>query len=269
MLGQQIASRSAPAGAAALATCLCSTAKFSMGGLFLAGGVVALNLHAGLAVVAAGLVLWGLAKRSSGAAARAVLGFGLLAAGYLLAPPAVMSRSAIHTPMSLVGFALTLLGFAALAWAFFAAYPTRKPGAAAATTGSLAAAAGCSCCMATGAMVWLGAAGGMAVPPSPYADGVPFVLFVAVALAGVYRLAGARPMLIALGGATVALLGDEALKPLLADDIERFPRLLVTLAGMGVVMWGVSRAFVQARCPLPAAQPQREPAGSEAALAGV
>jgi hypothetical protein len=255
----QLGAGSATAGAGVLATCLCSTAKFTLGGLALAGGVVAVNVHAALILLAAGFVMAGLATRSPGAAMRAGLGFALLAGGYLLAPPAVMSRTAIHTPSNLLGFGLTLAGVAAVVWAFLMAFPTRHPRAATFAAGGFGAAAGCSCCMATGALVWLGAAAGLTVPQSPFADGLPFALFMGIAVAALHRLAGRRVALLALAGAVVAFAGDEALKPLLPDDIERFPRLLATLAGMMIVAGAFARAFEGARSPTAPAPLTSEP----------
>lgn len=239
----QLGAGSSAAGAGVLATCLCSTSVFTLGGVALGGAVVALNLHAALFSLAGGLVVAGLASRSPLAGGRAALGFALLVVGYLLAPPAVMSRSAVHTTEHLVGFGFTVAGVAAVVWGFLTAFPTRKPRPAALAAGGFGAAAGCSCCMATGALTWLGAATGLSIPAAPFADGLPFALFMGIAIAGLYRLAGPRPALLALAGAVLAFAGDEALKPLLADSVERVPRLLATLAGTLVVMAAFARAF--------------------------
>jgi hypothetical protein len=117
--------------------------------------------------------------------------------------------------------------------------------------------------MSTGALVWLGAAAGLSLPNGILLDGLPFALFMVIAVAALHRLAGPRYALLALGGAVLAFAGDEALKPLLTDGIERLPRLVATLSGMMVVAWTFARAF--------AASARRSPAalGAQAELGDV
>jgi hypothetical protein len=104
-------------GAGVLATCLCSTTEFALGRVALAGFTASLNLHAALVLLAAAFAIGGLLTRSPLAAARATLGFTMLAAGYVLGPPAVMTRTTEQSPARLVGFGFTLVGVGLVVWA--------------------------------------------------------------------------------------------------------------------------------------------------------
>lgn len=236
--------RAAGVGAAVLATCWCSIDKIAFGtaGAGMLGTRFGANLYTGVFLLALALILVGLASRSRAAGIPALAGVLLLTGGLVLSPPSAMHYT---TPalLEIAGFVLMLGGAGALVWAFLRAFPTRRPRSAACAASGFGAAAGCACCVSSGAVAGFAVAMGATIPAAPWQDGIPYALFMAIAIGGLYKLAGGRWALLALAGAVVAFGGDEALKPLLADDYELLPRLVVTLAGTGLVVWAFAGAF--------------------------
>lgn len=236
--------RSAAIGATILAACWCSIDRIVLGaaGTGMLGTRFGTNIYTGIFLGALVLILAGLARRSVAARGPVAAGVVLLAGGLVLSPPSAMHYT---TPAlsEIFGFVLMLGGAAAVVWAFLRAFPTRRPRSAACAAGGFGAAAGCACCVSSGAVAGFAVALGATIPAAPWQDGIFYAVFMAVAVAGLYRLAGPRWALLALAGAVVAFGGDEALKPLLPDQYELLPRLAITLAGTGVIMWAFAGAF--------------------------
>lgn len=239
------AGRSAGAGATILATCFCSIDKIVLGaaGVTMLGTRFGPNLYTG--VFAAGLALLGvgLGLRSSSARFPALAGVLLLGGGLVLAPPSAM-HGVEPTTANLAGYGAMVLGAAALVWGFLRAFPTPKTGPAACSAGAFGAAAGCSCCVASGGIAGFAVALGFTIPDPPLADGIFYVPLMAVAAVAMYRFAGGRWALLVAAGALLAFGGDEVLK-ILPDAVELLPRLVVTLAGTALVVWAFGRAFSQ------------------------
>lgn len=244
VLAGQGSGRSAAIGATVLAACWCSIDRIVLGAgaAGMLGTRFGANLYTGIFLGALALILVGLVRRSAEARLPAALGVGLLGGALVLSPPSAMHYTT-PTLAEIGGFVLMLGGAAAVVWAFLRAFPTRRPGAAACAAGGFGAAAGCACCVSSGAVAGFAVALGATIPAAPWQDGIFFVAFMAVAVAGLYALAGPRWALLALAGAVVAFGGDEALKPLLADQYELLPRLAITLAGTGIIMWAFTGAF--------------------------
>lgn len=236
--------RSAAVGATVLAACWCSIDKIVLGagGMGMLGTRFGVNLYTGVFLAALTLILVGLARRSQAARIPAAAGVVLLAGALVLSPPSAMHYTT-PTLSEIGGFVLMIAGAAAVVWAFLKAFPTRRPGAAACAAGGFGAAAGCACCVASGAVAGFAVALGATIPAAPWQDGIFYAAFMALAVAGLYRLAGPRWALLALAGGVIAFGGDEALKPLLPDQYELLPRLAITLAGTGVIMWAFTGAF--------------------------
>jgi hypothetical protein len=247
MLSAALGTRGSIAGAALLSTCVCSIDKIAFGAA--AGGMLSTRFGANLYTLISGtalvLIVTGLAARSRAAGVRAAVGAVGLGAGLALSPPSVM-HGTLPSAAQLAGFTLTIAGMAAVVWAFLTTFSTQQPGADTCCAGGLGCAAGCSCCVTSGAVSSLLVAVGVTLPPAPFADGIPYIVFMSVALLGLYHLGGRRLTLLASTGAVIAFGGDETLK-LLPNDVELLPRLIVTAIGTGVVFWAVARGFQTAR----------------------
>jgi hypothetical protein len=238
-----LGTRGSIAGAALLSTCVCSIDKIAFGAA--AGGMVSTRFGANLYTLSFGtalaLIVAGLAARSRAAGVRAAVGALGLGVGLALSPPSVM-HGTVPNAAQFAGFALTIAGMAAVVWAFLTTFSTEHPGADTCCASGLGCAAGCSCCVTSGALSSLLVAAGVTLPPPPFADGIPYVAFMTVALLALYQLAGPRLTLVAFVGAVIAFGGDETLK-LLPNDVELLPRLMVTALGTGIVFWAVARGF--------------------------
>ena len=255
----------APAGATLLATCVCGMGQIVFGVAAARSMAVAANsfgatIFTGIMALATAMIVFGLWGRSRAAGRRAVLGGVLFWLGYLLAPPMVMNARHAHTSAHLIGFLVVLAGIAGLVWAFLTAFPARNRRAATGAAAGFGAAVGCSCCLASGAATWLAVAlTGVTIPGGPFGDGIPYVIFMGAAVVFLQRLGGNRVAALALAGAVVSFGGDEVLK-LLADDIERLPRLIVAFAGTAIIMVAFARGFSPAPPTVPAVlSPDDEP----------
>lgn len=261
-ISERTASRMAAVGAAVLATCFCSIDRIVLGaaGAGMLGTRFGPNLYTSIFMGALALILVGLSFRARAARPQAFAGVLLLGSALALSPPSAMHYTT-PAPSEIAGFVLMLAGAAALVWGFLRAFPTRRPRAAACATGGFGAAAGCACCVSSGAVAGFMVTLGFTMPAAPWQDGIYFVPFMALAVAGLYQLGGSRWAVLALLGALVAFGGDEALKPLLAPEAALLPRLAITLAGTGLVVWAFAGAFGQMRRGQPAVRtgPAPEP----------
>lgn len=243
---------SAAAGGTLLATCLCPAGRILFGGgTAMASTRPGINVYTIVLGTAALLIVLGLGRISRRAAILATAGAATFFVANLVAPQPTMAARALgtHGPQHFLGFALLLTGIGLIVSGFLSAFPTRRnTGASRCAAGAFGAAAGCACCVSIGSAVWLGVGAGAlsAIPASPWADGVPFMALMLVAALALHRVAGPHWALLALAGAVIAIGGDEGLKPLLADDIELLPRLLVTLLGTATIMYAFVRGFAAA-----------------------
>lgn len=248
--GGNVASRSTAVGVTLLATCLCQMDRivFGTGAAGMLGTRFGANLYTGLFGTALLLIAAGLVVRRRDVTRWAAFGVAGMGAGLLLSPPSAM-HGTLPTGLQITGYVAMLAGAVALVWGFLQAYPTRRPGPARMAAGGFGAAAGCSCCVNSGAIAGLAVAAGATLPGAPLVDGIPYVLFMAVAIYGLHRLAGRRYALVALAGAVLAFGGDEGLKPLMDGRIELIARLAVSGAGTALVVWAFARAFGSSRRP--------------------
>lgn len=259
-------------GAGILAVCSCGTATGTVA-LLGAAGVAATNpmVHPLFIGTGAVLMTWGLWQRRRRAGLLALAGVLLIAGGALLAPASIMTRAGIpHPPGHLAGFGLYLAGAAVIVAAFLTAFRPPKEGGVMAAAG-MGFAAGCTCCMATGSLVGLLGTFGIGMP---WIYTQPVVFFGAMALVtwGLWRMAGWRTAAFAPAGALVLWGGPDVLRsiaeemPLFGVNMRWAPAYLITLAGIGIVMFGFVRAYrvaaAEAACevpPPPAVPPAREP----------
>ena len=240
--------RIAAGGVAVLMACACGAGASSAKLLTMSGLAVTSKLpHSLLLGIGALAVTFGLARIHRMAAGIAAGAFIALAAAAAWTPPTVMSGK--HLPWNgtqVAGGVLYLLFGAALAYAFWLAFPARRPGAAATALAGTAVASGCSCCMVTGAVAGLAvtAGGSQAVflsMPSVFAAGL------AVAAIGLVRMGGMRtlPWLVAgglltrFGGRGLQLIGDWNVGDV---NLRFIPGYLVYLLGAALVMkaWAVA-----------------------------
>lgn len=239
-----LAGGSPVAGAGALATCMCTFSSVGFGATAAGGlALVPFNLQAGLIVAAAGLVLFGLSRRSRKGAFLALAGFGVMGIGYLLAPPAIMNADALpYSAAQLFGFALYPAGAAFLVAGFLAGFRTSRPLAAGTSMSGVALASGCSCCMVNGALNGLGAGAGLSLT-----GGGVFLAGMGVAVAGLARMGGLRPALLAVLGGVLAW-NAPAVADLFLSGAARAPvSVSFRFAGWMTVMGGFALAYHVAR----------------------
>lgn len=240
--------RRALAGTTVMMACACGAGNSSAKLMTMAGMPMTAKLpHSLLLLVGMALIFsafWQIHRRAAGIAAVAFVTLGVAA---ILTPPMMMSASKLPWHgMQLVGAALYLISSAALAYAFFLAFPSPRPGATATALAGTAVATGCNCCMVTGAIAGLAvtAGGSKAVFLSN-----PTVFFSGLALAavGLSFLRGVRPIPWLIAGAVITRWGGNALKYLgdwMVGEVNlRFiPGYMIYLIGAGLIMtaWAVA-----------------------------
>ncbi|HET7712129.1 MAG TPA: hypothetical protein VFL80_09395 [Thermoanaerobaculia bacterium] len=253
--------RSSLAGAAVMAACACGAGNSSAKLITMAGLPATAKLtHPVFLAVGALLIFTGLLQMNRRAAAISVAGFAMLIAGSILTPPMMMSVA--NTPWQMpqmIGALFYLLFGAALGYAFWLAFPSPMPGAAATGIAGTVAATGCNCCMVTGAIA------GMMVTAGGSKDVFlrnPTVFFsgIAVAAVGLAMIRSWRPLPWLLAGAVVTRWGGEALK-LTGDwvvgtvNLRFIPGYIIYLIGAGLVMTAWAVAYEPTRV-----RPSEEPA---------
>lgn len=244
-------------GVAVMAACACGAGNSSAKLLTMAGMHATPTLtHPIFLGIGALLIFSGLFAINRLAAAIAAGGFLFLVAGAALTPPMLMSSA--HLPWEgaqLLGALFYLIFGAALGYAFFRAFPTPFPRAAATGIVGTVVATGCNCCMVTGAVAGLvvSAGGSKAIFLTN-----PTVFFSGIAIAGVglAMLRGWRPLPWLLAGAVVTRWGGNLLRVtgdwMVGDVNMRFiPGYLIYLIGAGLVMTAWAVAYERSRSQSP------------------
>lgn len=255
--------RSALTGVAVLMACACGAGANSAKLL----GTSAKLTHSVMLSVGVVLVVYGLWRIMRPAALIAIGGFVALVAGAALTPPMMMSSSNVPWAATQVGGGVLYLLFAAaLAYAFFVAFPSPRPVAFATALGGTAIASGCSCCMITGAVAGLASTAGG--DPAIFMR-MPVVFFtgIAVAAVGLARLAGFRPIPWLVAGALLTQFGGRGLQ-LLGDwmvggvNLRFIPGYLIYLLGAGLVMkaWAVAYEPIRTQHEQPVTGTMPQPA---------
>lgn len=231
---------SSVAGAGLLTTCMCTFGSVGFG-LMAAGGLAAIpvNLQAGLTLAAAGLILYGVSRRSRKGAFRAFVGFAILGAGYFLAPPSIMNSGALpYSASQLFGFGLYPVGAGFVVAGFLTAFRSAQPLAAGTAMSGVALASGCACCMVNGALNGLGAGAGLSL-----SGGGVFLAGMGLAGAGLARMGGLRPMILAAAGAALVWHAP-AVADLFLSGAARAPvSVSFRFAGWTLVLGGIVLAY--------------------------
>ena len=256
--------RASLGGTSIVMACACGTAASSVQLLALGGvGATTKLVHPLFLGVGAALIIYGLWRTARVSAYIALAGFAVLGVGAAITPPSVMtmtgglaSESGIMamganpgvpwSGMHMFGASLYVVAAAIIGYAFWLAFPSRKPGASALAIGGVALATGCTCCLVDGAVA------GMAVTAGASAafESTPMIYWSAlgaVAL-GLYRLGGVRAAMWVPIGAAVVKFGPSALK-LTGDwmaagvNLRFIPSYLLTVAGAAIILYGFVVAY--------------------------
>lgn len=256
--------RSVLSGAAVLMACACGAGASSAKLLSVWGiGATARITHPIFMIIAAALIVYGLALKGRALAGAALSGFALFAIAAAMTPPMAMSvRSMPWNGTQIGGGFLYLLAAAVIGYTIWRAFPSPNPAASGTAIAGTAVATGCQCCMVTGATAGLivTLSGSSLFMQGP----TVFIAGVLIAAAGLVALGGWRPLLPLAAGGVVYVLGPKAIR--LAPDVMyhevnlRFiPGYLVYLIGSAFIMYGFAVAYEVAR----SRQPERELAEAE------
>lgn len=244
-------------GSSIIMACACGTASSTMKLLAIAGVAATTKvLHPVVFSIGAGLIVYGLWRTARQSAYLAVAAFAIIGAGALLTPPGKMTMKGSEMAMGhpgipwnatqMFGASLYVVGIALLAYAFWRAFPARKPKASAAAIGGMAVATGCTCCLVEGAIA------GMAVTTGASAtlETAPIIFWGAMAIVAVaiYRLGGWKAALWVPAGAFIVKFAPEALKltpNFMVGTVNlRFaPSYIITVLGLAVVMYAFAKAY--------------------------
>lgn len=246
--------RAALGGTAVLMACACGTAANSAKLLALGGiGASTKVVHPVFIAAAAGLIVYGLWRTLRSSAYLALAGFGVLAVGAALTPPMSMSSRAMPwNGVQVFGAGLYLVAAALLGYAFWRAFPSPKPAASGTAIGGVALAAGCTCCMVTGALAGLAVTGGAS---TAFQSSHPiFWTGMALVALGLFRLGGWRAAAFVPVGALIVEFGTDPLALtgdwLVGDaNLRSYPSYLITLLGTGTILYGFAVAYRRARTP--------------------
>lgn len=249
--------RASLGGSSIIMACACGTAASTMKLMAIAGIAATTKvLHPVFFGIGAALIVYGLWRTARQSAYLAVAAFAIFGAGAWLTPPGQMtmkgSEMAAGHPgipwgtTQMFGASLYLVGIALLAYAFWRAFPARKPKASAAAIGGMAVATGCTCCLVEGAIA------GMAVTTGASAtiETAPIIFWGALAVVAValYRLGGWRAaMWVPAGGIIVKYAPTAlALTPNVmvgTVNLRFIPSYIMTVIGVGVIMYGFAKAY--------------------------
>ncbi|MGI8548834.1 MAG: hypothetical protein ACR2M1_16170 [Gemmatimonadaceae bacterium] len=260
--------RASLAGTSIVMACACGTAVSSVQLLALGGlGTTTKLVHPLFLGVGAALIIYGLWRTARVSAYIALAGFAVLGIGALITPPLVMtmkgglaSESGIMamgsnpgvpwTGFQMFGASLYVVGAAIIGYAFWRAFPSRKPSASALAIGGVALATGCTCCLVDGAVA------GMAVTAGASAafESTPMIYWSALGAVaiGLYRLGGVRAAAWVPVGGLIVKYAPSALK-LTGDwmvagvNLRFIPSYLLTVVGSAVILYGFAVAYRGAR----------------------
>lgn len=250
--------RASIGGSSIIMACACGTASSSMKLLALAGiGVATKMIHPAFFGVGAALIVYGLWRTARQSAYLAIGAFAILGMGAWLTPPSRMTMAGSTmavghpgipwAPMQMLGGSFYLIGIALLAYAFWRAFPARKPGASAAAIGGMALATGCTCCLVEGAIAGMAVTAGAsaALETSP----IIFWGALAVVAVGLFRLGGFRAAMWVPAGGIIIKFSGEALKLATGDwmvggfNMRFAPSYLMSIAGVAVIIYGFVKAY--------------------------
>ncbi len=244
-------------GSSIIMACACGTASSSMKLMAMAGIAASTKLlHPVFFGIGAALIVYGLWRTARQSAYMSVAAFAIIGAGAWLTPPGKMtmkgSEMAAGHPgipwnaTEMFGASLYLVGIALLAYAFWRAFPARKPKASAAAIGGMAVATGCTCCVVEGAIAGMAVTAGA----SSAIETAPIIFWGAMAVVAIaiYRLGGWKAAVWVPAGAFIVKYASEAFKltpnAMVGTVNLRFiPSYIVTVLGLAVVMYAFGKAY--------------------------
>lgn len=256
--------RASLGGTSIIMACACGTAVSSVQLLALGGvGATTKLVHPMFLGVGAALVIYGLWRTARVSAYIALAGFAVLAIAAVITPPLVMTmKGGLATEsgimpmganpgvpwngMHMFGASLYVVAAAILGYAFWRAFPSRKPSASALAIGGVALATGCTCCLIDGAVA------GMAVTAGASAafESTPMIYWSALGAVaiGLYRLGGLRAAAWVPVGGLIVKYAPAALKVTgdwMASGVNlRFiPSYLLTVIGSATILYGFVVAY--------------------------
>lgn len=260
-------SRASVGGTSIIMACACGAASSSVKLGAMAGlGATTKIVHPVFFGIGAILMLYGLSRTARASAYIAGVAFAIIGLAAWITPPGKMtmkgSTMAVHPGLPwdstlMIGAALYVIGAAILAYAFWRAFPSRKPAASATALGGMAVATGCTCCVVTGAVAGIAFTTGASVfetTPILFWGGLT-----AVAI-GLYRLGGLRAaILVPAGGViikyapnVIKLAGDYMVGPV---NLRFIPSYLITVAGAAVITYGFAVAYRRSQAVVEPAAP--------------
>ena len=254
--------RASLGGTSIIMACACGAATSTVKLIALAGiaGATTKFMHPGFFGVGAALILYGLWRTARQSAYIAGVAFAIIALAAWITPPGKMTMTgstmaAGHPGLPwdatlMTGAALYVIGAAVLAYAFWRAFPSRKPAASATAIGGMVVATGCTCCVVTGAIA------GMAVTAGASAsfESSPILFWsgLSVVAIGLYRLGGLRAALWVPIGGLIVKYAPSALKytgdwVVGGVNLRFAPSYLITVIGAGAILYGFAVAYRRSR----------------------
>ena len=244
-------------GSSIIMACACGAASSSMKLMAIAGIAATTKfLHPVFFGIGAALIVYGLWRTARQSAYMSVAAFAIIGAGAWLTPPGKMtmrgSEMAAGHPgipwnaTQMFGASLYVVGIALLAYAFWRAFPARKPKASAAAIGGMAVATGCTCCLVEGAIAGMAVTAGA----SSAIETAPIIFWGAMAIVAVaiYRLGGWKAAVWVPVGSLIVKYAPTALAltpPIMVGTVNlRFvPSYIITVLGLAVVMYAFAKAY--------------------------
>jgi hypothetical protein len=213
-------------------------------------------LHPMFFTIGAALIVYGLWRTRRASAWMSVAAFAIIGGAALLTPPGKMTMKGSHmaaghpglpwNATQMFGASLYIVGIALLAYAFWRAFPSRKPKASAVAIGGMAVATGCTCCLVEGAIAGIALTTGA----SAAIENVPFIFWgsLAVVAFALYRLGGWRAAMWVPAGGLIVKYAPVALEitpnwMVGAVNLRFIPSYLLTIFGIAVIMYGFARAY--------------------------
>jgi hypothetical protein len=249
----------AVAGTAIVMTCACSTSGQAAKAVALLGAAATKPVsHVIFVGIGAALVLYGLWHTRRQSALLGAAAFAVLAIAATLTPSSAMSTSmnAMHgslpwNAVQMLGAALYVVAGGTLAYAFWRAFPSPNPAASATAMSGMVLATGCACCLVSGAVAGSAITAGASVPVFEDMQLVYWPGLAAVAV-GLYRLAGPKPVALALAGGAVSRIATGiVLAKTPGVNWLQFGKYAVALAGMLALTYSFVAAYRMASVNAP------------------